>query len=82
MDWQALRARFVLDHWPVFSPFVEGHNQQRDGPLARRLIALEQEGCILCLNPSRDSFTVLTSFGVAAPNEATNIYLLQFQLLR
>jgi hypothetical protein len=44
VNWQALRARFVLDHWPVFSPFVEEHNQHLDGPLASSLIALEQEG--------------------------------------
>ena len=38
----ARRARFVLDHWGVFSPFLEPHNRPRDGPLARRLLALEQ----------------------------------------
>ena len=40
----ARRARFVLDHWGVFSPFLEPHNRPRDGPLARRLLALEQAG--------------------------------------
>jgi hypothetical protein len=43
---KAKRARFVLDNWEKFSPFLEPHCREADGPLAAKLRGMEQAAMV------------------------------------